>query len=279
MSEATVIIDRYGVMGYPVSHSRSPVIHRLFALQTGQEMRYELLQVTPEKLETAVRQFQRTGGKGLNVTVPHKRAVLDLCDLLSERAATAGAVNTLSFRGSEIHGENTDGIGLLRDLNVNLGVPVQRSSILILGAGGATRGIVGPLLEMQPRVLRIANRTVDKAQIIADHFERYGPVSACGFDEVPVSEPYDLIINATSAGVRGEAPPYPEAAVSDNTFCYDLSYGLSPTPFSTWAREAGAAKSVMGWGMLVEQAAESFEIWRGIRPDTAPVLKQIQINA
>jgi shikimate dehydrogenase len=242
-------------------------------------MQYELLQVTPEKLETAVRQFQRTGGKGLNVTVPHKRAVLDLVDQVSERAATAGAVNTLAFRGSEIHGDNTDGIGLLRDLNINLGVPLQGTNILILGAGGATRGIVGPLLEMQPRALRIANRTLDKAQVIAEHFGRYGPVSACGFNMVPVSEPYDLVINATSAGLGGEAPPYPEAAISDKTFCYDLSYGLSPTPFSTWARDQGAAKSVMGWGMLVEQAAESFEIWRGVRPNTAPVLKQMQINA
>ena len=279
MTESTTTIDRYGVMGYPVSHSRSPVIHRLFALQTGQDMQYELLQVSPEKLETAVRQFQRTGGKGLNVTVPHKRAVLKLVDQISERASTAGAVNTLAFRGGEIHGDNTDGIGLLRDLGVNLGVPLQGASILILGAGGATRGIVGPLLQMQPSSLRIANRTVDKAQVIAEHFARQGPVSACPFDTVPVDEPYDLVINATSAGLSGKTPPYPEAAIGDKTFCYDLSYGLNPTPFSIWAREHGAAKSVMGWGMLVEQAAESFEIWRGVRPDTAPVLKQMHINA
>jgi len=279
MTEPTSTIDRYGVMGYPVSHSRSPVIHRLFALQTGQDMQYELLQVSPEKLETAVRQFQRTGGKGLNVTVPHKSAVLQLVDQISERAATAGAVNTLAFKGGEIHGDNTDGIGLLRDLGVNLGVPLQAANILILGAGGATRGIVGPLLEMQPQSLRIANRTLDKAEIIADHFVRHGPIAACSFDDVPVDESYDLIINATSAGVRGETPPYPEAAVTESTFCYDLSYGLNTTPFSVWARERGAAKSVMGWGMLVEQAAESFEIWRGVRPDTVPVLKQMHINA
>jgi len=279
MTEPTTTLDRYGVMGYPVSHSRSPVIHRLFALQTGQDMQYELLQVSPEKLETAVRQFQRTGGKGLNVTVPHKRTALPLVDQLSERAATAGAVNTLAFKGGEIHGDNTDGIGLLRDLGVNLGVPLQAARILILGAGGATRGIVGPLLEMQPDLLQIANRTIGKAEIIADHFARHGPIAACSFDEVPTNEPYDLIINATSAGVRGEMPPYPEAAVTENTFCYDLSYGLNATPFSNWAREHGAAKSVMGWGMLVEQAAESFEIWRGVRPDTAPVLKQMHINA
>jgi shikimate dehydrogenase len=275
----TTTIDRYGVMGYPVSHSRSPVIHRLFALQTGEPIQYELLQVSPEKLEVAVRQFQRTGGKGLNITVPHKSEVTRLVDQMSERAATAGAVNTLSFKGGEVHGDNTDGIGLLRDLAVNLGLSLQDANILILGAGGATRGIIGPLLEMQPASLRIANRSLDKAQALADHFSRSGPVSACCFDVVPVEDPYDLIINATSAGLKGEAPPYPSAAVSDATFCYDLSYGLKPTPFSVWARDAGALQSVMGWGMLVEQAAESFRLWRGVRPETAPVLKQMSITA
>ena len=272
-------IDRYGVMGYPVSHSRSPVIHRLFALQTGENIQYELLQVAPEKLETAVRQFQRTGGKGLNVTVPHKAEVAKLCDQLSERAATAGAVNTMSFRDGEIHGENTDGIGLLRDLAINQNFTIEGSNILILGAGGATRGIVGPLLEMQPASLRIANRTIDKAEALAQHVSRSGPVSACRFNVIPVTEKYDLIINATSAGVKGDTPPYPEAAVAPDTFCYDLSYGLSPTPFSVWALEQGAERSVMGWGMLVEQAAESFHIWRGVRPDTAPVLRQMKITA
>ena len=272
-------IDRYGVMGYPVSHSRSPVIHRLFALQTQQNLQYELLQVTPDKLDMAVRQFQRTGGKGLNVTVPHKTEVTKLCDQLSERARTAGAANTLSFRDGEILGDNTDGIGLLRDLAVNLDVTLEGANILILGAGGATRGIVGPLLEMQPVSLRIANRTLDKAQILADHFSRSGPVSACRFNAVPVTEKYDLIINATSAGVKGDSPPYPAAAISPETLCYDLSYGLKPTPFSVWAREQGAERSIMGWGMLVEQAAESFHIWRGVRPETAPVLKQMKITA
>jgi len=272
-------IDRYGVMGYPISHSRSPVIHRLFALQTGQAMQYELLQVAPDKLEAAIRQFQRTGGKGLNITVPHKAEVAKLVDHLSERASTAGAVNTVTFKDGEMYGENTDGIGLLRDLDVNLGIDLEGSSILILGAGGATRGIVGPILEMQPRSLRIANRTLPKAEELVERFGSIGAISACSFNVVPVSTPYDLIINATSAGLHGEAPPYPEAAVSEKTFCYDLSYGLNPTPFSIWARERGAAKSVMGWGMLVEQAAESFRIWRGIRPDTAPVLKQMHINA
>jgi shikimate dehydrogenase len=272
-------IDRYGVVGYPVSHSRSPVIHRLFALQTGHNIQYELLQVSPEKLETAVRQFQRTGGKGLNVTVPHKTEITRLVDRTSERAATAGAVNTLTFRDGEILGDNTDGIGLLRDLSVNLDFSIDGANILILGAGGATRGIIGPLLEMQPSSLIIANRTLEKAQVLADHFSDSGPISACRFNAVPVSEQYDLVINATSAGLKGETPPYPAAAVSKKSFCYDLSYRLDPTPFSVWAREAGAAQSVMGWGMLVEQGAESFKLWRGVRPDTAPVLKQMKITA
>jgi shikimate dehydrogenase len=271
-------IDRYGVMGYPVSHSRSPVIHRLFALQTGQNIQYELLQVAPDKLEVAVRQFQRTGGKGLNVTAPHKAEVAKICDHLSERASTAGAVNTLSFRDGEIHGDNTDGIGLLRDLVINHGLALDGMNILILGAGGATRGIVGPLLEMQPVSLRIANRTVGKAEALVNHFSHFGPVSACRFNAIPATGGYDLVINATSAGFKGETPPYPEAAISPETFCYDLAYGLTATPFSEWAREHGAAKSVMGWGMLVEQAAESFQIWRGVRPETAPVLKQMKIT-
>lgn len=279
METETVTIDRYGVMGYPVAQSRSPVIHRLFALQTDQHLQYELLQITPENLERAVRQFQHTGGKGLNVTVPHKQTVAKLCDHVSERARLAGAVNTLSFKDGEIHGDNTDGIGLLRDLVVNLGVNLDSANILILGAGGATRGIVGPLLEMEPASIRIANRTLGRAQAIANEFGQMGPVSICRLDEVPTTEVYDLIINATSAGVKGESPPYPAAAISANTFCYDLSYGIKPTPFSVWAREHGAEKSVMGWGMLVEQAAESFSIWRGVMPDTAPVLKQMAIKA
>lgn len=279
MVDETVTLERYGVMGYPVSHSRSPVIHKLFALQTGQNIQYELLQVAPEKLEQAVRQFQRTGGKGLNITVPHKLSVSRLCDQLSERASTAGAVNTLAFQDNEIFGDNTDGIGLLRDLAINLGINLEGANILILGAGGATRGITGPLLEMLPQSLVIANRSLGKAQELVDQFEASGPISACRFNGVPATQDYDLVINATSAGVLGDTPPYPRAAITENTVCYDLSYGLKPTPFSAWAREHGATRSVMGWGMLVEQAAESFHLWRGVRPDTTPVLKQMSISA
>jgi len=272
------VTDRYGVMGYPVSHSRSPVIHRLFAIQTKQNLQYELLQVAPEKLEAAVRQFGRTGGKGLNITVPHKSEVVRLVDDMSERASNAGAVNTLVFRDNDIYGDNTDGVGFMHDLQLNQGVQLKDAKILILGAGGATRGIVGPLLEAEPDSIVIANRTFPKARNLADHFSNQGPVDACRFQDVNSLPVYDLVINATSAGVKGETPPYPEEAIHPNTVCYDLSYGLTPTPFSLWAIEHGAAKSVMGWGMLVEQAAESFHIWRGIRPDTASVLKQLSVN-
>lgn len=271
--------DRYGVMGYPVSHSRSPVIHRLFALQTGQDIQYELLQVPPEKLENALTQFGRTGGKGLNVTVPHKTAVAMLVDTLTERANIAESVNTITFREDGLHGDNTDGVGLLRDLQHNLGLSLEGSNILILGAGGATRGIVQPLLNAGAASVMIANRTLSKAEALVDHFSSFGPVYACRFDDVPRTVHYELVINATSAGLKGKTPPYPKRAVTATTFCYDLSYGLTPTPFSRWASAAGAASSVMGWGMLVEQAAESFMIWRGVRPQTEPVLKQLSITA
>ena len=276
---ATTVNDRYGVMGYPVSHSRSPVIHRLFAMQTGQDLQYELLEVAPGKLETAIKQFARTGGKGLNITVPHKIEVTTLVDRMSERASNAGAVNTLVFQDEEIFGDNTDGVGLLRDLQSNLGLNLKDASILILGAGGAVRGIISPLLDAGPKSLMIANRTISKAKALADHFSTQGPVRACRFQDMDSSPVYDLVINATSAGLKGETPPYPEAAIGEHTICYDLSYSMKTTPFLSWAKEHGAARSVMGWGMLVEQAAESFFLWRGVRPDTAAVLKQISITA
>lgn len=272
-------VDRYGVMGYPVSHSRSPVIHRLFALQTGQNLEYELLPVPPGKLEAAVREFAEAGGKGLNLTLPHKTAAAALADRLSERAERAGAVNTLDFREGRVFGDNTDGAGLMRDLTRNLGLSIADLNILVLGAGGAVRGILAPLLAAAPRSVTIANRDVGKARELANEFSSAVPVSACRFKEVPRSVHYSLLVNATSAGVKGETPPWPQAAVSPDTLCYDLSYGLSPTPFSRWCAAQGAERVVMGWGMLVEQAAESFLLWRGIRPDTEPVLRQMSITA
>jgi len=272
-------VDRYGVMGYPISHSRSPVIHRLFALQTEQSMQYEPLQVTPEQLDTAVRQFWHAGGKGLNITLPHKHEIMRLADHVSDRASVAGAVNTLVFRDDMIFGDNTDGIGLLRDLQSNLGLTLEGKHILILGAGGATRGIIAPLLDAKPKSLTIANRTLARAKDLVRHFAARGSVAAVRFREVGAQPAYDLVINATSAGVKGETPPYPEKAIGDDTLCYDLSYGLTPTPFSLWASKHGASQSIMGWGMLVEQAAESFHLWRGIRPDTDAVLSHLSVTA
>ncbi len=277
--EVTAVTDRYAVMGFPVAHSRSPVIHRLFALQTGQHLQYELLEVAPEKLESAIKQFARTGGKGLNITLPHKSEVTRFVDDMSERASTAGAINTLVFRDKQVYGDNTDGVGLIRDLKENLGIQLEGANILILGAGGSTRGIVSPLIDERPEAIVIANRTMDKAIALAQHFSAQGPVTAVAFKNVRTPPEFDLIINATSAGVKGETPPYPENAISGKTICYDLSYSMRSTPFSSWAKEHGAASSYMGWGMLVEQAAESFYLWRGVRPDTAAVLKQLSINA
>ncbi|MCH8301328.1 MAG: shikimate dehydrogenase [Proteobacteria bacterium] len=272
-------MDRYAVMGYPVSHSRSPVIHRLFAVQTGENLQYELLEVAPDKLAAAIRQFAKTGGKGLNITLPHKSEVTRLVDDMSERASNAGAVNTLVFRDGEIFGDNTDGVGFLRDLQSNLGLELEDANILILGAGGATRGIISPLLDVKPKSLMIANRTISRAKSLAEHFSTQGPVTACRFEDVRKPPVYDLVVNATSAGLKGEMPPYPEDAIGEDTVCYDLSYSMKATPFASWAAEHGAARSVMGWGMLVEQAAESFYLWRGVRPDTAQVLKQLSITA
>ena len=277
--DASSVIDRYAVMGYPVAHSRSPVIHRLFAAQTGENLQYELLEVAPDKLESAIKQFSRTGGKGLNITLPHKSEVTRFVDNMSERASNAGAVNTLVFRDKEIYGDNTDGVGLLRDLQSNLELTLEGANILILGAGGSTRGIVSPLLDQKPGSIVIANRTIDKAKALAQYFSSQGPVTACSFKNVRTPPDFDLIINATSAGLKGETPPYPEKAINEKTVCYDLSYSMKATPFASWAAEHGAARSVMGWGMLIEQAAESFEIWRGVRPDTAQVLKQLSVSA
>jgi shikimate dehydrogenase len=275
----TTAIDRYGVVGDPVAHSRSPVIHKLFALQTDQRMQYDLLRASPQELEDTLRRFQREGGKGLNITVPNKAEAVRLVDHLTERASTAGAVNTISFRDGEMWGDNTDGSGLVRDLLDNLRIGIGGSDILILGAGGATRGIIAPLLEQGPARIMIANRTVSKAQALAEHFSALGPVEACRFVDAPQAGPWHLVINATSAGLHGEKPPFPAEIIDRKTVAYDLSYGLNPTPFSLWANMHGAARSLMGWGMLVEQAAESFRIWRGVAPDTAPILNQLEISA
>ncbi|MEM7279079.1 MAG: shikimate dehydrogenase [Pseudomonadota bacterium] len=267
--------DYYAVIGFPVKHSRSPVIHSVFARQTEQNMTYQAQELHPDDLEAFVAQFQRDGGCGLNVTAPHKSEVVRLVDELSEQAATAGAVNTLSFTKDTIVGDNTDGVGLIRDLTLNKEWPLKGKRLLILGAGGATRGITRPLLEQGIEELTIANRSAAKAVALAEHFSSFGDVKSARFSQLDSECPYDLIVNATSAGLDGETPSFPTNIIGADSHCYDLSYGTHSGPFLSWAKENGAHKTANGWGMLVEQAAEAFRIWRGVSPDTADVISRV----
>lgn len=262
---------RYGLVGHPVDHSRSPTIHRLFARQTGLEITYELIDAAPEQLETAVLGFKAAGGLGLNVTVPHKEAAFELSKVRGEEAKAAGAVNTLSLSSDQIRGDNTDGIGLVRDLCENQDADPAGLRILVLGAGGAARGIIDPILGRAPASLTVANRTLEKAEVLAERDN----VFACTFEDLENQPAFDLVINATSAGLRGEDPPFPTSCIGSDTVAYDLVYSLKPTPFEQWSQAAGAARAIQGWGMLIEQAAESFKIWHGVRPNSAAILKTL----
>ncbi len=264
--------DQYGVIGHPIAHSWSPFIHGLFARQTGEPLVYRLYDVTPDLFRSHVLEFFSRGGRGLNVTVPHKVAAANLANELTPRAERAGAVNTLAVRPeNRVLGDNTDGAGLVHDLRDNLSVDIAQRRVLIIGAGGATRGVLAPLLMLQPAALVVANRTPQRAHALASTFADLGAVRGCGFEDLEASK-FDVIINATSASLSGEVPAVPAAVISHDTVCYDMAYGRSDTPFVRWAREHGCARALQGWGMLVEQAAESFCLWRGVRPQTAPVL-------
>ena len=270
--------DRYAVFGHPINHSQSPRIHRLFAEQTGQQLAYSAEDVTPETFETSVNEFMQSGGRGLNCTVPLKELAFRRAETLSIRAQRSKAVNTLALLpDGTLYGENTDGIGLTRDLTQNLGIELNGQRILILGAGGATRGILESLLQSKPRKLDIANRTPDKAIKLASEFADLGPISGGGFQTF-AGESYDIILNATAASLTGELPDLPPGILAENGDCYDLAYGQQPTAFVRWGQKQGARLSVDGIGMLVEQAAEAFLLWRGIRPDTAPVLAALNAS-
>jgi shikimate dehydrogenase len=267
--------DQYGVIGHPIAHSWSPFIHGLFARQTEQAMVYRRFDVPPAKFRRHVMHFFLHGGRGLNVTLPHKLAAAGLANELTPRAERAGAVNTLMMQGeNEIIGDNTDGEGLVRDLQDNCGVTISGTRILILGAGGAARGVLAPLLELQPSEVVIANRTAARASTLAREFASLGNLIGCGFDSALLTE-FDLIINATSASTDGDTPVIAPTLVSARTICYDMAYSKEKTPFVRWAESHGCARALQGWGMLVEQAAESFSVWRGIRPQTAPVLQAL----
>ncbi|MGD9841597.1 MAG: shikimate dehydrogenase [Steroidobacteraceae bacterium] len=268
--------DRYAVVGYPIKQSRSPFIHSMFARQTGQQLKYQLLEVAPEYFVTETRRFFAEGGKGLNVTSPHKQAMFDLVKYRTPRADFAGAVNTvMQTPDGELLGDTTDGVGLLKDLRSNLNFELKDKRILLLGAGGAARGVIAPLLQQQPQQLVIANRNVDRATQLVTEFQKLGSLTAMSFTDIGV-QAFDLIINATSASLHGEMPPLPTNIVDEKTLCYDMAYGKGDTVFTHWAKRLGAARAVLGWGMLVEQAAESFFLWRGVRPDTTPVLLALQ---
>jgi shikimate dehydrogenase len=260
--------DRYAVIGNPIAHSKSPDIHARFAAQTGQNIDYGRLLAPLDGFERAVRDFIAAGGKGLNVTVPFKLEAHGLATSLSERAEAAGAVNTLVFADGEIRGDNTDGVGLVTDIVRNAGIAIAGRKVLLLGAGGAARGVILPLLRESPGKLTIANRTFSKAAELATLFERHGYVDACGFDAL--QDPFDIIINATSASLSDDVPPIAPVVFEGGAFAYDMMYGKAPTAFMRFAAAHGAEVRD-GLGMLVEQAAESFFVWRGVRPDTGPV--------
>lgn len=260
--------DRYAVIGNPIAHSQSPRLHQAFALQTAQDLEYEAILTTDEGFEQAVQEFRMAGGRGMNVTVPFKARAFALSQRLSPRADLAGAVNTLIF-DDDVRGDNTDGVGLVRDLAVNCGVVLDGKRVLILGAGGATAGVVGPLMEHGVADVVIANRTPEKAQMLAQRFAATGRCRASDLDAL--SPGFDLVINATSSALQGGRPAIPAELIA-NTFVYDLMYGEKARLFLDWAQQHGAAGTADGMGMLVEQAAESFFLWRGVRPQTAPVL-------
>lgn len=276
---ASQLPDQYGVIGHPVAHSWSPFIHGMFARQTGESLVYRLHDVLPEDFRRYVLEFFSRGGRGLNVTVPHKVAAAELANELTPRAERAAAVNTLAVKGDHrILGDNTDGAGLVHDLRDNLGATLAGARVLIVGAGGATRGVVAPLLVLQPAELVIANRTAERAHSFAADFSELGPVRGCGFEEL-AGQPYDVVINATSASLSGEVPAIPTSVIRPDSLCYDMAYSKGDTPFLKWAREQGCQRAHQGWGMLVEQAAESFQLWRGVRPQTRPVLEALRDRA
>lgn len=267
-------MDRYGVFGNPIGHSKSPLIHRLFAEQTGQHLNYEALLAPLDGFPAFARAFF-VEGQGANVTVPFKEQALQLADELSPRARRAGAVNTLKKQvDGSLLGDNTDGVGLVRDLQ-RAGVSLAGKRVLLLGAGGAVRGVLEPFLAEAPAVLVLANRTLEKAEGLAREFADLGCIYPSGFDWL--EEPVDVIVNGTSASLGGAMPPIaPSLIEPGRTVCYDMMYGRDPTSFCCWAQTQGAAQVLDGLGMLVEQAAEAFLLWRGVRPDTAPVLERMR---
>jgi shikimate dehydrogenase len=266
----------YAVIGHPIKHSKSPAIHTLFAQQTGEPVHYTAIESPLEGFAQTVEKFRQQGGMGMNVTVPFKQQALQIADHLNPRAQMAQAANTLIFSAQGITADNTDGVGLLRDLQQRHQQQLADKHILVLGAGGAARGILEPLLQARPKRLVVANRSVEKAHQLANDFNPHKPlIHGCGFADIPL-QAYDLIINATAASLQQQTLPIDTRLVGSHSCCYDLMYANQPTPFMRWAQTQNAATIVDGLGMLVEQAAESFYLWRGVYPETNTVYQKIR---
>lgn len=269
-------MDRYAVIGNPVHHSLSPAIHHAFAKQTQQTLRYETIESPLDAFAKTVEAFQQSGALGANVTLPFKNQAYYLTHFRSEYAEQAQAVNTLKFMpDGRIYADNTDGIGLLRDLAHNNGFLIKGKKILLLGAGGAARGLIVPLLNAGPSKLVVANRTMEKAIALEKLYHLIGPIIGIGLEEMQ-PKPYDLIINTTSAGLTGESFTLPPQTITEATWCYDLMYGEQGTPFLSWAKSLHPARCLDGIGMLVEQAAASFYLWRGVMPETQHIIHQLK---
>ena len=269
-------MDRYAVLGYPIGHSKSPIIHQQFAKQTKQTLSYEAIEVKPEVFSTTLDDFFNAGGKGVNCTVPLKELAYEKVDQLTERAQFSGAVNTVKLMDDgTLLGDNTDGVGLLTDLCVNLGLSLAGKRVLVLGAGGAARGILGPLLGANPSALFLANRTVSKAEAMETLFASFGRITPTSYEKLTGYQ-FDLIINATSASLSNALPAINSGLLAADGVCYDLAYSEQPTAFVRWGLREGAHLSVDGRGMLVEQAAHAFKLWRGVMPDTTQVLENLK---
>lgn len=268
--------DRYAVFGNPIKHSKSPLIHTAFAQQTQQDLSYSAILVPEDGFAEAVDNFLSGEGKGLNITIPFKEEAWKKAESHSARARLAGAVNTL-YRDAEgqLCGDNTDGLGLVADITLNNGGEIRGKDLLILGAGGAVRGVLEPILAHKPARVVIANRTLARAEALVELFDDLGEIEACGFDQL-TGQQFDLVINGTAASLQGEVPPLPDDLLRDGAWCYDMMYSAEATAFNLWAANHGAEKVLDGLGMLVEQAAESFAIWRGIRPDTSELIQELR---
>ena len=265
----------YAVFGNPIAHSQSPLVHSLFAKQVGIDLEYRAIQVDIGGFEQAVSGFQANGGNGLNVTVPFKLNAWKIADELTDRAQLAGAVNTLFFQDNRIKGDNTDGAGLVKDIELNLNITLSDSKILVIGAGGAVRGVLAPMLEKQPESITISNRTKGKADALVEMFSDYGTVSSTTLEQANLDR-YDIVINATSTGIHGEVPSVSPQVFRGVSLVYDMMYGKNPTKFMQWAGQNSGAQISDGLGMLIEQAAESFKIWHGVMPQTSAVIGAVR---